>query len=93
MAAAYERVKAPKRLLMVYAVAWVLNVAWNPVFFGLQRPWEGLVVIVALTVVVAYFVLGYWRQLGKVALWAGPYLLWMVTATSLNAYVCFNNAF
>lgn len=91
MANAYEVVTNRSQLLIYYGLQWVLNVAWNPAFFAWHRPWIALVIIVALAVLVAYFVFGYRRQLGNKVLWAAPYLVWLVIATSLNAYACLNN--
>ncbi len=93
MAVAVDRVPKRQELLVVYGVLWLTNLAWNPIFFNWQLPWWGLVDIVAMTLLVAYLAFAYGRYLGMRVLWAMPYLIWISTATSLNAYVCFNNSF
>lgn len=56
---------------------------WTPLFFGLKRPVEATVDIVALTGTVGY--LAYiWSGVDKVAAWAlAPYLGWLSFATYL----------
>src|SRR4051812_13176506 len=40
-----------KQLLSLYAVQWVLNVCWNPVFFRHHMPVAGLLILIALLLV------------------------------------------
>ena len=80
-----------QRTMKLFAVSWVCNVAWNPLFFYAQAIEWALVVITALYVVL--FVLmrhsfsapsphaGKWGIL--------PYVLWLTIAISLNAYPVF----
>ena len=41
-------------LLMLFALQWVLNTGWNPVFFYFHQLLAGLVIIVLLTLLVGY---------------------------------------
>lgn len=57
---------------------------WMPLFFGLQRPVEATVDILALTGVTGY--LAYvWSQVDEVAAWSlAPYLGWLGFASYLT---------
>lgn len=56
---------------------------WTPLFFGLKRPVEATVDIVALTGVVGYLMY-IWSGVDKVAAWGlAPYLGWLSFATYL----------
>ena len=74
-----------------YAAQWVLNVAWNPLFFAAQAVLPALLTILALTVVVGRFLFAApirpwtWRLLVL------PYFLWLCVAASLNAYIWWAN--
>ena len=80
-----------RRLYLLYAAQWVLNVAWNPVFFRLHMVWPGLIVIVALTILVGYFLIWGKNVAGTQTLWVLPYFLWLLIATSLNGYIALRN--
>ncbi len=91
MATLYTKTKSVKTIILLYAIQWALNVAWNPIFFYLHKPIIGLIVIVALTSLVTYFLFRY-RSLQKgYTLLLLPYVIWLFIATSLNAYVVFMN--
>lgn len=71
----------------IYLLQWALNVAWNPLFF--KYHWTGLALIdlLALTTVV-YFSLLRFIPLNSWKAWLLlPYAIWVVIATSLNAYI------
>jgi len=81
-----------KNILMVlFALQWVLNVSWNPLFFKYHQVLFGLVVIVALTLLVGYLFFAYFHQLKIKSLLLLPYVVWMMIATSLNAYIFLKN--
>lgn len=73
-----------KLLLTLYFVQLGLNGLWSPVFFGMESPILGLVVIVPLLVSVFLCV----KKFKLVSLWASglmiPYLAWVSFATVLN---------
>lgn len=75
----------------LYTIQLGLNLIWTPLFFGLKRPIEATVDIVALTGTVGY--LAYiWGQVDSVAGWAlAPYLGWLGFATYLSAGVGYLN--
>jgi tryptophan-rich sensory protein len=80
-----------KRLLSLFAIQWLLNVSWNPIFFVYHYALFGLMVIVCLTVLVGYFLFSYWSVLRAKALLIAPYFVWLLIATSLNVYIVIYN--
>lgn len=70
----------------------ILNIAWNPVFFGLHAVWTGVGVLLALAACI-YYLVDFTRQtLGwKVAIFGMPYFLWLMIAISLNWYFAIMN--
>jgi tryptophan-rich sensory protein len=85
--------EAPNRntVLLLFAVQWVLNVAWNPVFFQFHMVLAGLVIIFALTILLAVFFFGYLSEMKAWTALVAPYFIWLIIATSLNAYILLNN--
>ena len=88
---AWEKVVNRKFLIGLFILQWILNVLWNPVFFKFHETLAGLFIISALTLLVAYFLFGYRTTLKAKALFVLPYFLWLLIATSLNAYIYFMN--
>jgi tryptophan-rich sensory protein len=76
-------------LLRTYGIQWVLNVAWNPVFFYFQKVDIGLLVIVGLLLIVLLITIKFSRIQKSWTLAIVPYVLWLFVATSLNAYIFF----
>lgn len=70
--------------LGLFAVQLGLNVAWSPVFWGLERPDLGLAVLVALLPLVAATILAFDRVDRRAAALLVPYLAWVCFATALN---------
>lgn len=91
MAYLWPKVESQKGLGTLFAVQWVLNVIWNPIFFKNQFVVTGLLVISLLTIVVAIFQFGFVKHLRLKALLVFPYMIWLLIATSLNAYILMNN--
>lgn len=83
--------KPEKHLLAVYALQWILNVGWNPLFFFLHLVYPALIVISLLTLVVWYSLFRFRKPLGNWSFLLIPYAIWLVVATSLNAYIAFMN--
>ena len=83
---------ANKNLLIgVLILHYILNIAWNPTFFYFHQILAGLFVITALTIVVGFILFYYWPEMGYKSLLVAPYLIWLLIATSLNAYVFIKN--
>ena len=91
MATLYAKTKSVKTVIILYAIQWMLNVAWNPIFFYLHNPIIGLIVIVALTSLVTYFLFRYRSSQKGFSLLLLPYVIWLFIATSLNTYVVIMN--
>lgn len=80
-----------KKIVGLYLLQWALNVVWNPVFFYFHEALFGLVIIFLLTLLVGYFLFGFRKQLKLKSVLILPYFIWLLIATSLNAYVVFFN--
>ena len=68
----------------VFAGQFALNILWTPVFFGLQRPDLGLLVIVVLWVGIVATIVAFDRVDRVAAALIVPYLLWVSFAAVLN---------
>jgi tryptophan-rich sensory protein len=91
MAYAWKSVENKSLLIGLFVIQWILNVAWNPVFFKYHEMLAGLVIISLLTVLLGYFFFGFLQQLKWISLLVLPYFLWLMVATTLNGYAYFNN--
>ena len=73
----------------IYALQWIFNVAWNPLFFKLHLTQLALVDLFLLLIVLLIT----WRSANSMALWKKvfllPYCLWVCVAISLNFYIVF----
>ena len=78
-------------LIILYAVQWVLNVSWNPTFFYFHQVLGGLVIITGLTVLVWLLFFKYLPFLKLKSFLLLPYGIWILIATSLNAYILLRN--
>lgn len=79
------------KVKVLFAIQFVLNVAWNYIFFNQHLISLGLWDIMLLTLVVAIFLFAYHKHLKLKSLLILPYFIWLCIATSLNAYILFNN--
>jgi translocator protein len=86
----WDKTADKKTLAILFAVQWVLNVAWNPIFFHLHQLPIALAVVSALTVLVGYFLFSNWSKMHWFSLLIAPYFIWLLIATSLNAYPLFS---
>lgn len=73
--------------LAVYALQLVLNAAWTPLFFGLQRPDLGFVDIVLVWLSIIATIALFWPIQVVAAFLLVPYLVWVTFATALNLAV------
>lgn len=76
-----------KKLILVYVLQVFLNVSWNYIFFNLHQVFLALIVIVALTIVILYLFFKYKQTLKNLSYLLFPYIIWLIIATSLNAYI------
>lgn len=76
-----------KTVLGLFAVEWLLNFLWNPVFFHFRQVGLALVVLSALTLLVFYLMVKYFPEMRWKTLFILPYALWLLIACSLNVHV------
>ena len=91
MSYAWTKVSDLKTLGILFGIQWVLNIAWNPAFFYFHQVSMALVLICLLTVLIGYFLVHYWSDLKLYSLFIMPYFVWLLIATSLNAYILVKN--
>ncbi|TKX74123.1 tryptophan-rich sensory protein [Halorubrum sp. GN11_10-6_MGM] len=70
--------------LALFGVQLAVNVAWSPVFWGLERADLGLVVLAVLLPLVAATIRAFDRVDRRAAVLLLPYLAWVCFATALN---------
>jgi len=80
-----------KKVQFIFGLQVFLNVIWNYIFFNQHLVLLGLITIIALTVVIFHFFFTYKATPKAVTYLLLPYMIWLVIATSLNAYVLINN--
>lgn len=85
------QVKSTANIWLLFFVQFILNTSWNYVFFNQHLVLLGLLVIVLLTVLVSYFLLNFSKLMKQKTWLIIPYFIWLIVASSLNAYVYLNN--
>ena len=80
-----------KKIISLYITQLILNVLWNPVFFGNKEFLFGLIIISSLSLVMGYFFFGNWKTLKTKSFLVLPYFVWLLVATSLNLYIVLMN--
>lgn len=76
---------------LLYGMQFVLNVGWSLLFFTLRRPDAALWNIVVLDVVLLAMIAAYGRIDRRAGLMLLPYLLWLLYATAINAWIALHN--
>jgi len=79
-----RRVARTRLALSLFWLQLTLNIAWSPLFFGLQRPGLALLDIVLLWLAIVLTALWFWRVTRAAGALMLPYLLWVTFATALN---------
>ena len=87
--AAYLVWERPARgpAIAAWGVQLALNLAWTPIFFGLERPGWALAEIVVLFAAVAITIALFRRRSGTAAALLLPYVAWIVFATYLTTHI------
>ena len=70
--------------VVMFIAQLLVNLAWSPVFFGMNRITGGLIVIAALDVLVLITLVRFWRIRKLAGALLLPYLAWILFATVLN---------
>ncbi len=87
MAYLWPRVTKKTKLIWLFAAHLILNTAWNPMFFKFHLVGPALADIIGLTLLVGYFLIAYRSKLQGKSILILPYFIWLLIATSLNAYI------
>ena len=82
-----RRTSASWMLLIMFLLQLFMNLLWSFCFFYMQLPLLALVVLLALFLTVAAYVVGCYGQNRLAAFLNVPYMLWLLFATYLNGYV------
>jgi benzodiazapine receptor len=91
MAILYKKNDNHKKIITLYALQLILNIAWNPLFFYFQNALIALIAILSLTIIVAYLLFRYQKPMRWTSLLILPYFIWLCVATSLNIYIIMYN--
>ena len=76
-----------KPALVIFLVQLVLNTLWSVIFFGLESPLGGVIVIVVLWVAILFTILKFFRLSVVAGSLLLPYILWVSFAAALNISV------
>ena len=91
MALAHSTYARKSYLIGLFAIQWVLNLAWNPLFFYFHLTGLSLLVILALTVFIGYLWFVIYKELKWKSILIAPYFLWLLIASSLNLFIVISN--
>lgn len=80
-----------KPFYIIYALHWVLNVLWNPLFFNFQLVLAAQITLVILTLLLAWMLYYGYVKFSGWWLLLSPYLIWLIIANSLNFYILLKN--
>ncbi len=70
--------------IALFVVAFLINLPWSPVFFGMQQPKAALAIIVAMFTAALATTFAFGRVRSTAAWLMVPYLGWLVFAALLN---------
>ncbi len=73
-----------KVALMLFIIHFAFNLAWTPVFFGMQNIVGGLIVIGLVDLTLLIVIWAFWKVRKLAAYLLIPYLAWVLFATALN---------
>jgi translocator protein len=73
--------------LIVFLIQLILNTLWSVVFFGLESPLFGLVVISVLWMAILVTVIQFFKISREASVLLWPYFLWVTFAAVLNSSI------
>ncbi|HIC31215.1 MAG TPA: tryptophan-rich sensory protein [Flavobacteriaceae bacterium] len=76
---------------ITFSIQVFLNIIWNFIFFNQHLILLGLISIILLTIIVFYIFFSFKKVMKSWSFLLLPYMIWLLIATSLNAYILFNN--
>ena len=91
MAYLWPLIHNKKSLLGLFFIQWLLNISWNPAFFYFHNILVGLIIIISLTMLIGFIFLHHISKLNAKSSLLLPYFIWLIIASSLNAYAYFMN--
>ena len=80
-----------EKIILLFSIQWILNIAWNPIFFYMQEVLLGMINISLLTILISYLFFNYRKEMKMKSIFILPYMIWLFIATSLNLYILINN--
>jgi benzodiazapine receptor len=83
--------KETKTILVLFLIQSILNISWNYIFFNQHMAVLGMIYLILLMLLIAFFTFNYKSQLKIYTVFILPYLLWLIVANSLNGYILFTN--
>ena len=91
MAYLWPECKNKNLLIGLFVVQLILNIGWNMVFFFNHNVSGGLMMISGLTLLIGFMLFYYFQDLKLHGLLIAPYFIWLIIATSLNAFIWVKN--
>ena len=84
-------IKETNTFWILFTIQFILNVSWNYIFFNQHAIGLALIVIILLTILVGYYLFSFLSEMKFKSLLIAPYFIWLLIATSLNAYSYLKN--
>jgi len=91
IAVVIDKTEETKFTIFLFTIQFILNVIWNPAFFRYHQILPSLIIITLLTLLIGYMFYYFYNQVKSSSILIVPYLLWLLIATSLNAYIYIKN--
>lgn len=73
--------------LIIFLIQLILNALWSIVFFGLESPLYGVIVIIALWVAILFTLLRFFKISKAAGILLIPYIIWVSFAAALNTSI------
>jgi len=77
--------------LIIFLIQLILNALWSVVFFGLQSPLYGVIVIAVLWIAIILTIVNFFRISTLAGALLLPYIGWVTFAALLNVYILILN--
>jgi len=84
-------IKEANAFWVLFIIQFFLNISWNFIFFNQHAIGFALVVIILLTIIVGYYLFNFLFEMSYKCILIVPYFIWLLIATSLNAYTYLKN--
>lgn len=92
MANIFKFTAQKRRIVFLYVMQWIFNVSWNMIFFKYHFTATALACISLLFILtVIFLVIGIRQKKAVQVMLILPYVIWLMIAVSLNAYIVANN--